>query len=54
MSEEGGMTKKRSEDFSNWYLEVVRKGGFMDQRTPIKGFDVITPWGYSIWEIIQK
>ncbi|HLD83770.1 MAG TPA: proline--tRNA ligase [archaeon] len=54
MSEEGGITTKRSEDFSNWYLEVVRKGGFMDQRTPIKGFDVIMPWGYSIWEIIQK
>ncbi|HLC68002.1 MAG TPA: proline--tRNA ligase [archaeon] len=54
MSEELGVTVKRSEDFSKWYLEVVRKGNFIDQRSPIKGFDVIMPWGYAVWETIQK
>jgi prolyl-tRNA synthetase len=54
MSEELGVTTKRGEDFSKWYLEVVRKGGFLDQRTPTKGMDVILPWGYSIWETIQQ
>lgn len=54
MSEEQGITTKRDEDFSKWYLEVVRKGGFVDQRSPVKGFDVILPWGYAVWEIIQK
>lgn len=54
MSSELGVTVKRSEDFSKWYLEVVRKGNFIDQRSPIKGFDVILPWGYSIWEQIQS
>ena len=53
MSEELGVTVKRSEDFSKWYLEVVRKGNFIDQRSPIKGFDVIMPWGYALWETIQ-
>lgn len=53
MSEELGITTRRSQDFSRWYLEVVRKGGFIDQRTPTKGMDVITPWGYAIWEQIQ-
>lgn len=53
MSEELGIQTKRSEDFSKWYLEVVRKGGFVDQRSPIKGFDVILPWGYAVWEMIQ-
>jgi len=53
MSEELGIKTKRSENFSDWYLEVVRKGDFIDQRSPIKGFDVITPWGYAVWEQIQ-
>ncbi len=53
MSSDLGVTVKRSEDFSKWYLEVVRKGNFIDQRSPIKGFDVILPWGYSIWEQVQ-
>lgn len=54
MSEEMGVNIKRSKDFSKWYLEIVRKGGFVDQRSPVKGFDVILPWGYAVWEIIQK
>ena len=54
MSEKLGVTVKREEDFSKWYLEIVRKGNFIDQRSPIKGFDVIMPWGYAIWEEIQK
>ncbi|MBN2330179.1 MAG: proline--tRNA ligase [Candidatus Aenigmarchaeota archaeon] len=48
-----GVTVTRKEDFSKWYTEIVRKGGFKDQRTPIKGFDVIQPWGYALWERIQ-
>src|SRR3989338_6808129 len=54
MSEELGIKTKRSENFSEWYLDVVRKGDFIDQRSPVKGCDVITPWGYAIWEIIQR
>lgn len=54
MSEEQGVSTKRDENFSKWYLEVVRKGNFVDQRSPVKGFDVILPWGYAVWEIIQK
>lgn len=54
MSEEMGMSVTREKDFSQWYLDVVRKGGFVDQRSPVKGFDVITPWGYGVWEILQK
>ncbi len=54
MSEKMGVETKRSQDFSQWYLEVVRKGNFIDQRSPVKGFDVIMPWGYAVWEIMQK
>jgi prolyl-tRNA synthetase len=53
MSEKLGIGTKRSQDFSQWYLEVVRKGNFIDQRSPVKGFDVILPWGYAVWEMLQ-
>ncbi|RLJ01562.1 MAG: proline--tRNA ligase [Candidatus Aenigmatarchaeota archaeon] len=54
MAEELGITVKKDEDFSEWYLEVVRKGEFVDQRTPLKGFDVLRPWGYRCWELLQQ
>jgi prolyl-tRNA synthetase len=54
MSEDLGVTVKQSSDFSKWYLEVVRKGNFIDQRSPVKGFDVILPWGYAVWESIHQ
>lgn len=54
MSEELGIKTKRADNFSDWYLEVVRKADFIDQRSPIKGFDVITPWGYAVWEKIHQ
>lgn len=54
MAKELGITVKKDEDFAEWYLQVVRKGGFKDQRTPIKGLDVFMPWGYAVWERFQK
>lgn len=54
MAEAMGIQTKRSDNFGEWYLEAVRKGDFVDQRSPIKGFDVITPWGYAVWERIQQ
>ena len=41
-------------NFSEWYSWVVREGGFKDQRTPTKGVDVFLPWGYAVWENIQR
>jgi prolyl-tRNA synthetase len=43
----------QSEDFSRWYLDVVRKAELADY-SPVKGFMVIRPYGYAIWEIIQR
>ncbi|MCJ7682106.1 MAG: proline--tRNA ligase [Candidatus Aminicenantes bacterium] len=43
----------KSEDFSKWYLEIIRKTEMADY-APIKGMMVIRPYGYSIWERIQS
>ena len=44
---------KQSIDFSKWYLDVVRKAELADY-SPVKGFMVIRPYGYAIWEQIQQ
>ena len=43
----------KSEDFSKWYLELVQKAELADY-TPMKGMMVIRPYGYAVWENIQR
>jgi prolyl-tRNA synthetase len=43
----------RSEDFSKWYLDVVKRAEMADY-SPVKGCMVIRPYGYAIWEHIQR
>jgi prolyl-tRNA synthetase len=42
----------RSEDFSQWYQDIVLQAKLADY-SPVKGCMVIRPNGYSIWEQIQ-
>jgi prolyl-tRNA synthetase len=50
--EAAGITVKKSEDFSEWYTQVVLKAGLADY-APVKGFIVLRPYGYAIWESIR-
>ena len=43
----------QTEDFSRWYLDVVRRAELADY-TPVKGCMAIRPYGYAIWELIQQ
>ena len=43
----------RSENFSQWYTDVVLQADLMDY-TPVRGCMAIKPYGYGIWELIQK
>lgn len=44
---------KRSVDFDRWYTDVILKGEMADY-SPVKGCMIIRPYGYSLWEAIQK
>jgi prolyl-tRNA synthetase len=44
---------KQSEDYSQWYIDVVLKGELADY-SPVKGCMVIRPNGYAVWENIQR
>ncbi len=39
----------RSEDYSQWYLDIVRKARLADN-SPVRGCMVIKPHGFGIWE----
>jgi prolyl-tRNA synthetase len=39
-------------DFSQWYTDIVRKAELMEYSS-VKGFMVIEPYGYAIWENMQ-
>ncbi|MEO5909292.1 MAG: proline--tRNA ligase [Pelobium sp.] len=47
-----GLTS-RSEDYSQWYNELVTKADLADHSS-VRGCMVIKPYGYSIWEKIQS
>ena len=42
-----------SEDFNQWYTDIIQEAELADY-SPVKGTMVIRPYGYSIWENIQK
>jgi len=43
----------KSKDFSQWYIDVIRKAELADY-SPIKGCMVIRPYGFALWENVQS
>jgi prolyl-tRNA synthetase len=53
MAEEEGITVKKSENFSEWYSQVVQKAELADIRYNVKGFLVHQPWSVRIMKKIR-
>jgi len=53
LSKEIGITVSKSENFSEWYTQVVIEAELADY-APVKGLIVLRPDGYSIWESIKE
>jgi prolyl-tRNA synthetase len=47
------ITPLRSEDYPEWFQQVI-KAADLAENSPVRGCMVIKPWGYGIWEMIQK
>lgn len=43
---------KRSEDFSQWYNELVKNAG-LAENSGVRGCMVIKPYGFAIWELMK-
>ena len=44
---------RQEDDFAQWYTDVCKKAELMDYSS-VKGFIIYRPYGYAIWEQIQK
>jgi len=53
LSKEIGITVAKKDDISEWYTQVVTKSGLADYAS-VKGFMVLMPYGYSVWEKIRE
>jgi prolyl-tRNA synthetase len=49
---ETGITVNKNDDFSGWFSQVVEKAGLADHISA-KGFIILKPYGYAIWESIR-
>src|ERR1700704_2513147 len=50
---ETAITPTRADNYADWYLEVI-KAADMAEPSVVRGCMVIKPWGYALWENIQR
>ncbi len=51
--EKTAITPRRDEDFPEWYQQVVRAAD-LAENSDVRGCMVIKPWGYGLWERMQR
>src|SRR3954469_3947635 len=47
------ITPTRQDDYPEWYQQVI-KAADLAEISPVRGCMVIKPWGYAIWENMQR
>src|SRR3954462_3077772 len=47
------ITPTRQENYPEWYQQVI-KAADLAEISPVRGCMVIKPWGYAIWENMQR
>lgn len=47
------ITPTREENYPEWYQQVI-KAADLAEVSPVRGCMIIKPWGYAIWENIQR
>jgi prolyl-tRNA synthetase len=47
------ITPTRAENYAEWYQQVIA-GADLAESSPVRGCMIIRPWGYSLWENMQR
>lgn len=47
------LNTRRADDFAQWYQEVISAAD-MAEESGVRGCMVIKPWGYGVWERVQR
>ena len=53
MSQKHAISPTREEYYPEWYQQTIRAAD-MAENSPVRGCMVIKPWGYAVWENIQR
>jgi prolyl-tRNA synthetase len=53
VAEKNAIMPRRAEDFREWYQQVIRAAELAEP-SDVRGCMVIRPWGYGIWENMQR
>ena len=53
MSKKNALKVTRKENFADWYQEVISEAK-MAEHAGVRGCMIILPWGFKIWDRIQK
>ncbi len=53
MSNKTAITPTRADDFPEWYQQVI-KAADLAENSPVRGCMIIKPYGYAIWENMQR
>jgi len=51
--EKTAISPTREEDYPEWYQQVIRAAD-LAENSPVRGCMVIKPWGYALWENMQR
>ena len=51
--EKTAIVPTRSADYPEWYQQVI-KAADLAESSPVRGCMVIKPWGYALWENVQR
>lgn len=52
-SNKTAISPTRAEDYPEWYQQVI-KAADLAETSPVRGCMVIKPWGYALWENMQR
>jgi prolyl-tRNA synthetase len=47
------ITPTRADNYAEWYQQVIA-GADLAETSPVRGCMIIRPWGYSLWENMQR
>ncbi|HVS24122.1 MAG TPA: aminoacyl--tRNA ligase-related protein, partial [Gammaproteobacteria bacterium] len=47
------ITPTRAENYAEWYQQVIA-GADLAENSPVRGCMIIRPWGYALWENMQR
>jgi len=53
MNVKSAISPARAENYPEWYQQVIRAAD-LAELSPVRGCMVIKPWGYTLWENIQR